>query len=47
VPAPPSASSIGHAVLHAARAESPTTSERERILAGVLAALQGLTGANR
>jgi len=47
VPASPSESSLGRAVLRAARAEAPTISERERILAGVLAALQGLTSANR
>jgi hypothetical protein len=47
VPAPPSASSVGRAVLAAARSEEPTTSERERILAGVLAALQLLTSAGR
>jgi hypothetical protein len=47
VPAPPSASEIGRAVLKAARDEQPTTSERERVLAGVLAALQRLTGANQ
>jgi hypothetical protein len=47
VPAPPSARSVGRAVLKVARAESPTSSERDRVLAGVLAALQGLTGANR
>ena len=47
VPLPPSASSVGRAVLAAARAERPTTGERERILAGVLAALQLLTSANR
>jgi len=43
VPAPPSESSLGHALLAAARAEQPTTSERQRILASVLAALQNLT----
>ncbi len=47
VPAPPSASSLGRTVLEAARAEAPTTNERERILAGVLSALQLLTSANR
>jgi len=47
VPPPPSESSVGRAVLAAARSEQPTTSERERILAGVLAALQLLTGAQR
>lgn len=47
VPAPPSASSIGRAVLKAAREEQPTTNERERVLAGVLAALQRLTGAKQ
>jgi hypothetical protein len=47
VPAPPSASSIGRAVIQAARVETPTTSERERVLAGVLSALQLLTSANR
>jgi hypothetical protein len=47
VPAPPSDSSVGRAVLAAARSEEPTTSERARILAGVLAALQLLTGAGR
>lgn len=47
VPAPPSASSIGRAVLAAARAEEPTTSQRERVLAGVLDALKRLTSANR
>lgn len=47
VPAPPSASSIGRAVIAAARADEPTTNQRERVLAGVLAALRGLTGANR
>jgi hypothetical protein len=43
VPAPPSASSVGRAVLQAARTEQPSTAEHERILAGVLAALQRLT----
>jgi hypothetical protein len=33
--------------LQAARAEQPSTSQRERILAGVLAALRVLTSANR
>ncbi|HEX2870432.1 MAG TPA: hypothetical protein VHP33_04235 [Polyangiaceae bacterium] len=47
VPPPPSASSLGRAVLAAARVEAPTTSERERILASVLTALQRLTNANR
>jgi hypothetical protein len=47
VPAPPGASSIGRAVIQAARTEEPTTSQRERVLAGVLAALRGLTCENR
>lgn len=47
VPPPPSASSVGRAVIAAARAEQPTTNERERVLANVLAALQGLTAAKR
>ena len=47
VPAPPGASSLGRAVLKAARDEAPTTSERARVLANVLAALQRLTSANR
>jgi hypothetical protein len=47
VPTPPSASSTGRAVLKVAREEQPSTGERERILAGVLAALQRLTGANQ
>ena len=47
VPGPPSASSLGRAVLQAARDETPTTNQRERILASVLDALQRLTGANR
>jgi len=47
VPAPPSASSLGRAVLKAARDEAPTSSERERVLANVLSALQRLTSANR
>jgi len=47
VPAPPSASSLGRAVIAAARSEQPTTGERERILASVLAALQNLTRAKR
>jgi len=47
VPAPPSESSIGRELLAAARAEQPTTSERQRILASVLAALQNLTGTKR
>ena len=47
VPPAPSASSLGRAVLAAAREEAPTTSERERILASVLTALQRLTSANR
>jgi hypothetical protein len=34
-------------VLAAAREEAPTTSERERVLASVLTALQRLTSANR
>lgn len=46
VPPAPSASSLGRAVLAAAREEAPTTSERERILASVLTALQRLTSAN-
>jgi hypothetical protein len=33
-------------VLKAAREEQPSADERERVLAGVLAALQRLTGAN-
>jgi hypothetical protein len=45
--APPSKSSIGRAVIQAARTETPTTSERERVLAGVLSALQLLTRVNR
>jgi len=44
---PLSPRSLGRAMLQAARADSPTTPERERVLAGVLAALQGLTGAHR
>ncbi|HVY28390.1 MAG TPA: hypothetical protein VHB79_17665 [Polyangiaceae bacterium] len=44
---PPSTSSLGRAVLQVARAEQPSTDERERILAGVLAALRRLTGANQ
>jgi hypothetical protein len=47
VPAPPSESSIGRAVIAAARAEEPSTNQRERVLAGVLAALQRLTGVNQ
>jgi len=34
-------------VLKAAREEAPTSSERERVLANVLSALQRLTSANR
>jgi hypothetical protein len=34
-------------VLKAAREEAPSSSQRERILAGVLSALQRLTGANQ
>jgi hypothetical protein len=33
--------------LHAARAEQPSSTQRERVLAGVLSALQHLTGANQ
>jgi hypothetical protein len=47
VPTPPSASSLGRAVLEAARHEGPTTNQRERVLAGVLDALRRLTSANR
>jgi hypothetical protein len=47
VPPPPSASSVGRAVLAVARTEQPSTNERERILTGVLEALQLLTSANR
>jgi hypothetical protein len=46
-PAPPSASSVGRALIRGARKEAPATDERERILAGVLAALRGLTSAHR
>jgi hypothetical protein len=46
VPASPSASSIGRAVIAAARSEEPSTSQRQRVLAGVLAALQRLTSEN-
>jgi hypothetical protein len=38
---------VGRAVIAAARAEEPSTDQRERVLAGVLAALQRLTGANQ
>jgi hypothetical protein len=44
VPAPPSQSSLGGALLVAARAEQPTAADRERILSAVLAALRVLTG---
>ena len=47
VPAPPSASSIGRAVIAAARSEQPSTNQRQRVLAGVLAALQRLTSENQ
>jgi hypothetical protein len=47
VPPPPSASSVGRAVLASARAEEPTRDQRERVLAGVLDALKRLTSANR
>jgi hypothetical protein len=47
VPTPPSESSVGRAVLEAARREQPSTGQRERILAGVLAALQRLTAESR
>lgn len=47
VPAPPGVGLLGRAVLKAARDEAPTTSERERVLANVLSALQRLTSANR
>ena len=47
VPAPPSASSIGRAVIAAARSEQPSTNERQRILASVLAALRNLTTPRR
>ena len=47
IPTPPSDSSVGRAVLETARREQPSTGERERILAGVLAALQRLTAAAR
>ncbi len=46
VPPQPTASTLGRAVLAAARTEAPTTSERERIMASVLSALQCLTSAN-
>jgi hypothetical protein len=46
-PATPGASPLGRALLLPARAETPTTSERQRILASVLDALQRLTGAGR
>jgi hypothetical protein len=39
----PSASSLGRAVLRAAREETPGSCERERILASVLSALVRLT----
>jgi hypothetical protein len=44
VPDPPRASAIGRAVLAAARDEAPSSSTRERVLAGVLSALKHLTG---
>jgi hypothetical protein len=44
---PPGASSLGRVVLNAARDEAPTSSERDRVLANVLSALQRLTSANR
>ena len=44
VPAPPSGSALGRALLVAARTEQPTSADRERILAAVLAALRVLTG---
>jgi hypothetical protein len=47
LPTPPSESSVGRAVLEVARREQPSTGERERILAGVLAALQRLTAPDR
>ena len=47
MPMPPSESSVGRGVLEAARCEQPSTGERERILAGVLAALQRLTAPAR
>jgi hypothetical protein len=43
----PTTSSLGRAVLKVAREEQPGPDERERILAGVLAALRRLTGANQ
>jgi hypothetical protein len=47
VPSSPTASAIGRAVLKAAREEAPSSNQRERVLAGVLSALQRLTGANQ
>ena len=47
VPPPPSVSSIGRAVIAAARSEQPTTNQRQRVLDGVLAALQRLTSENQ
>lgn len=43
VPEPPSAGTVGRALLEAARREEPTSSARERILSQVLSALQLLT----
>lgn len=43
----PTTSSLGRAVLKVARDEQPSPDERERVLAGVLAALRRLTGANQ
>jgi hypothetical protein len=37
---------MGRAVLRAARHERPSTDQRERVLAGVLSALQRLTAEN-
>lgn len=45
-PSSPRVSAIGRAVLRAARQESPSPDQRERVLAGVLSALQRLTAEN-
>ena len=45
LPAPAHGTPVGRALLEVAREAAATTNQRERILAGVLAALRNLTGA--
>ena len=44
VPSSPNESALCRAVLRAARVEEPGPKARDRVLAGVLSALRGLTG---